>query len=176
MAIYRPPDLNLDCFLSSVTGLLDYYSKTYEDFIVLGDFNEQEQSPKIASFLNEHCCINIVKKKTCFKSVEGSCIDLILTSRPKLHQLTEVYETGMSDHHLMIYTMLKSTYTKAEPKILRKRSFKYFSDESFLQDLNHGLNDDGNFSSFNNDFKQIVNYHAPIKEILIRGNTKPHLN
>ena len=39
----------------------------------------------------------------------------------------------------MVYTMLKSTYTKLEPKILRKRSYKDFNKESFLQDLQHGL-------------------------------------
>ena len=35
----------------------------------------------------------------------------------------------------MVYTMLKSTYTKLEPKILRKRSYKDFNKESFLRDL-----------------------------------------
>ena len=35
----------------------------------------------------------------------------------------------------MVYTTLKSTYTKLEPKILRNRSYKDFNKESFLQDL-----------------------------------------
>ena len=43
----------------------------------------------------------------------------------------------------MVYTMLKSTYTKLEPKILRKRSYKDFNKESFLRDLQHGLNNIG---------------------------------
>ena len=40
--------------------------------------------------------------KTCFKSVRGSYIDVILTSRPSLHQFTNVIETRISDHHLLI--------------------------------------------------------------------------
>ena len=39
----------------------------------------------------------------------------------------------------MVYTMLKTTYTKLEPKISRKRSYKDFSKESVIQDLQHGL-------------------------------------
>ena len=64
--------------------------------------------------------------KTCFKSVKGSCIDLNLTSRPSSHQFTNVFETGFSDHHLLIYTMLKSTYTKMEQKVLSKVVLELF--------------------------------------------------
>ena len=110
------------------------------------------------------------------KSQEGSCIDLIITSRHSLHQFSHVFETGISDHYLMVYTMLKSTYTKLEPKILRKHSYKDFNKESFLRDLEHGLNNIGNFAKFNDEFKAILDHHAPIKQSKLRGNTKPHIN
>ena len=72
--------------------------------------------------------------------------------------------------------MLKSTYTRLEPKILRNRSYKDFYEECFLQDLQHGLSNNGNYSDFNNEFKEILNHHAPIKQTKVRGNTKPHIN
>ena len=162
--------------MSSITDLLDHYLKTYEDFIVIGDFNESETIPALDSFLDEQKCKNIIKNKTCFKSVRGSCFDLILTIRPSLHQFTNVFETGISGLHLLIYTMLKSTYTKMEPKVLSKRSFKNFSEQSFLKDLIQGLSNTGNFSDFNNKFKNTLNNHAPIKSSKVRGNTKPHVN
>ena len=40
-----------------------------------------------------------------------------------------------------------------EPKVLSKRCFKNFSEQSFLQDLKQGLSNTGNFSDFNNKFK-----------------------
>ena len=95
--------------------------------------------------------------------MRGSCIDLILTSRPSLHKFTNVFETGISDHHLLIYTMPKSTYTKMEPKVLSKRCLKNFSEKAFLQDLKQGLSNTGNYSDFNNGFKNTLNDHAPIK-------------
>ena len=172
VSIYRPPDQKLTYFLSSITDFLDHYLKTYEDFIVIGDFNESETSPALDSFLDEQKCKNIIKNK----SVKGSCIDLILTSRPSLHHITNVFETGISDHHLLIYTILKSTYTKMERKVLSKRCFKNFSEQSFLQNLKQGLSNTGNFSDFNNEFKNTLNNHAPIKSSKVRGNTKPHVN
>ena len=93
-------------------GIIDQYPNSYEDFILIGDFNESKTSSALHSFLYEQKCKNIIKNKTCFKSVKRSCIDLILTSRPSLHQFTNVFETEISDHHLLIYTMLKPTYTK----------------------------------------------------------------
>ena len=162
--------------MSSITDLLDHCLKTYEDFIIIGDFNKTETSPALDLLLGDQKCKNIIKNKTCFKSKKASCIDLILTSRPSLHQFTNVLETEISDHHLLINTILKSTYTKMESKVLSKRCFKNFSEQSFLQDLKQGLSNTGNFSDFNNEFKNTFNNHAPIKTSNVRGNTKPHVN
>ena len=63
-----------------------------------------------------------------------------------------------------------------EPKVLSKRCFKNFSEQSFLQDLKQGLSNTGNFIDFNNEFKNTLNNHAPIKSSKVRGNTKPHAN
>ena len=163
--IYRPPDQNLDHFLSFITGLLDHYLKSYKDFVIIGDFNGNESNPAMETFLIKHKCKNIINNETCYKWEEGSCIDLIITRRHSLHQFFHVFETGISDlPHLMVYTMLKSTYAKLEPKILRSLSCKDFNKESFLQDLQHGLNNVGSFAEINDEFKTILNHYAPIKQ------------
>ena len=112
-----------------------------------------------------------MKNKTCFKSKEGSCIDLVLTSSPNLHQHTQVFEWGMNDHLLII-----SSYTKLEPKDLHKRQYKFFSKNSFFKDLKFGLSNDGYFSHFNNEFKEILDHRTCIKQTKLCGNTKPHVN
>ena len=63
-----------------------------------------------------------------------------------------------------------------EPKVLSKRCLKDFSEQSFLQDLKQGLSNNGNFSDFNNEFKNTLNNHATIKTSKVRGNTRPHVN
>ena len=50
-----------------------------------------------------------------------------------------------------------------EPKVLSKRCFKNFSEQSFLQDLKQGLSKTSNFNDFNDKFKNTLNDHAPIK-------------
>ena len=166
VSIYRPPDQNLDYFLSSIAGLLDRYLKPYEDFAIMGDFNANESNPAMETFLNQHKFKNIIKSKKRYKSQEGSCIDFIITSRHSLHQFSRAFEAEISDYHLMVYTVLKSTYTRLEPKILRKRSYKDFNKESFLRDLQHGLNNFGTVTLLNF-------HHATIKQTKLRGNTKP---
>ena len=65
----------------------------------------------------------------------------------------------------MVYTMLKSTCTKSEPKILRNRSYKDFIKESFFQELQHGLNDNSGFAEFNDELKTILNHHALLSNL-----------
>ena len=48
-------------------------------------------------------------------------------------------ETGLSDHHHMIYTMLKSTIEKAEPIKLIYRDYKNFLFDRFKADLENVL-------------------------------------
>ena len=63
-----------------------------------------------------------------------------------------------------------------EQKVLSREFLKNFSEKSFLQDLKQGLSNTGSFSDFNNEFKNTLNDHAPIKTPKINGNTKPHVN
>ena len=161
--------------LSSIIDLLDHHLKAYEDLILIGDFNEIETSSVMDSFSEEKTCKNIIKNIPCFVS-QGPCVDLILTSRPSLHQFTNEFETGISDHHLLIYRMFQSIHTKMEPKVLTKRCFKNFSEQPFLQDFKQRLGNTGNFIYFNNEFKNTLNDPTPIKTPKIHGNTKPHVN
>ena len=55
---------------------------------------------------------NLYKGKTCFKSQHGRCIDLILTNKKHSFMKSESFETGFSDHHHLIYTILKSVQRK----------------------------------------------------------------
>ena len=71
--------------------------------------------------------------------------------------------------------MLKSTYTKLEPEILRKHSYKDFNKESFLRGLQHRLNNIDNLAEFNDTFEAMLDHYPTIKQTKLRGNTKPKL-
>ena len=45
------------------------------------------------------------------------------------------FETGLSDHHRMIYTILKTKFEKFEPKKLMYCNFKQFDSDRFKLDI-----------------------------------------
>ena len=48
---------------------------------------------------------------------------------------TNSFEIGLSYHHHVIYTILKTKFEKFEPKKLIYRNFKQFDSEQFILDI-----------------------------------------
>ena len=74
-----------------------------------------------------------IKNPTCFKSSNGSAIDLILTNNSYLSQKSQSFETGISDHHHLICTMLKSKYERMPLKAIYYQSHKNFTEKQFKE-------------------------------------------
>ena len=87
--------------------------------------NDKNLSP----LLEEHNLYNLIKGPTCFKAHQGRCIDLLLTNKKHSVMMIQSFETGLSDHHHLIYTILKSTYNKAPPTKLLYHDYKNWSEE-----------------------------------------------
>ena len=104
----------------------------------MGDFNVEPNDATMKNFYQIYGCKNIVKDKTCFKN-PPTCIDLMITNRPKSFQNSEVTETGLSDFHKMSLTVTKVFYSKQKPKIIQYRKYKDFSNEPFMHDLESAL-------------------------------------
>ena len=123
ISIYRTPSRNSEYFLNSLTKIIDYFTHTYDNHLILGDFNLEPTDSVLMGFLYNNNLANLIKTNTCFKGT-GSCIYLILTNRKFSFKFTSTYETGISDHHHMIYTMLKSCFQNTEPKVFHHRLLK----------------------------------------------------
>ena len=175
ISIYRPPLQNSEYFLNSLTKIIDYFANTYDNHLILGDFNLEPTDSALMGFLDSSRLTNLVKTSTCSKG-RGSCIDLILTNRTFSFKFTSTYETGISDHH-MIYTMLKSCFQNTESKLLNYRDFKSFSPQGFEKDLSEALiNCDPSYDKFENIFTSKLNKRTPKKRKWVRGNHKLHIN
>ena len=78
----------------------------------------------------------MVNKATCYKNPDKpTCIDLILTNCPGSFQNSCVVETGLSDFHKMVVTVMKTSYRKSQPKIIHYRNYKNFSNDIFRDSL-----------------------------------------
>ena len=116
-----------------------------------------------------------MKDKTCFKSVNGRCIDLIISNRKYSLQHTGTVDTGLSDHHHLIYSMLKTQFVKLPPKKINYRDYSRFNESMFISDLEIFLKYESSFYNFERLFTDIINKHAPLKTKFLRANNKPHL-
>ena len=118
-----------------------------------------------------------MKENTCWKSKTGSCIDLILSNKKFSLKHTGTVETGLSDHHLLIYSMLKTNYTKLPPRRYTYRNYKKLNEYQFICDLQYNLNQYiiFNYSDFESLFHDLLQKHAPLKTKFLRANNSPHM-
>ena len=98
----------------------------------MGDFNSEFSE----NCLNISCKVNSLKTlyrvPTCFKNLSNpSCIDLFLTNRQKGFQKTHAIETGISDFHKMVVTVMKTHYKKQKAETIQYRNYKHFHEQSF---------------------------------------------
>ena len=81
---YHPPSQSEDYYLSYVSNCLDALSSTYDRFLLVGNFNAENSKETLFNFLEKHNAANIVKDKTCIKSLDNpNYIDLLITNRPR---------------------------------------------------------------------------------------------
>ena len=130
---YTPKTNLIAHYLHCIGRGTDFYSSKYDNFVVLGDLNTE-------IFVEQFCASynlkSLIKEPTCFKSVDNpSCIDLILTNHPKCFQNSGVYETGISDFHKLTFTVLKTYFQKAKPRIIKYRDYKHFDNNEFRDEL-----------------------------------------
>ena len=145
----------------------------------LGDFNVEETDECLQNFLNTYSMKNIVKEPTCYKAETPRYIDLILTNRNQSVQHTTAIETGLSDFHKMIVTVLKTTFPKQDPSIINYRNYKNFDQTTFKKDLRNELGNmdasNTNYGALETAFDKVLNKHAPLKKKYVRANDAPFM-
>ena len=108
----------------------------YDHFLLLGDFNSEMKDDPMINFCETYNLSNLIKEPTCFKNPHNpSTIDLILTKRASSFQHSTTVETGLSDHHKLTITVLKSFIQKQAPITIAYRDYKNFNHPLFRNEL-----------------------------------------
>ena len=129
---YHPPSQSEDYYFSRVSNCFDAFSSTYDRFLLVGNFDADYYKETLFNFLQKHNATNIVKDKTCFKSLNNlSYIDLFITNRPWYFQNTTVFSTGLSDFHKITVAVVKASFSKGPPKEMLHRDYKKFKQDIF---------------------------------------------
>ena len=181
---YNPHKNNIGSHLNVITKTLDTYYGKYENVVFLGDFNAGIEETTMKSFCESYNLTNLIKQPTCFKiPKKPSCIDLILTNRPKSFQTTCVLETGLSDFHRITVSALKMHFQKLPPRIISYKDFSDYHNANFKTSLAELLFEGENTESFVKDpdcfYKactEVLNQHARCKKKYVHANNKPLMN
>ena len=113
---YNPNRNAIGNQLEALSDFLDFHSSSYNNIIILGDFNVGVEELHMKTFCENYSLQNLIKQPTCYKNPSRpTCIDLILTNVPRSFQSSCVMETGLSDFHLMTLTVMKKSFKKFQP-------------------------------------------------------------
>ena len=164
-------DMNLDSFKDR------WLQRDYSLYCLAQIIHEFCNSNNVSQLVTEitRAQYNSVAKKT-----DISCLDHIYTNCKYKCSVPTVTNFGDSDHNIVGFTRL-SKEPPAPTRTIRKRSYKYFDKEQFLEDLSEvdwnevlacrGV--DEAVTCFKLKFKYVLNMHAPWTMFQQRKNFKP---
>ena len=180
LGIYNPNKSQISKHLEILEKSLCHYSSMYDNVLLLGDFNCEIGEESMNDFCSLHHLQSLIKVPTCYKSTtRPSCIDLILTNRPKCFQNSMVLETGLSDFHLLTLSILKTTFRKGPPKVIKYRDYKRYLPLNFQNELKFRLNGIDLTQISNDEYvsllMEMLNRHAPLKTKYVRANDQPFM-
>ena len=178
---YNHNKSNINIFLGKLGPTLDHYMYKFDNFLLLGDFNSEINESSMAEFCDVYNVKNLITEPTCFKNpLNPSSIDVLLTNKFRSFQNSQTIETGISDHHKLVVTVLKSFYRKQEPITVTYRDYKSFDKSKFHTDLEVKLDSmpihKNNYELFENTFMNLLNKHAPMKTKYVRANNAQFMN
>ena len=103
----------------------------------------------------------------------------MLTNNENSFQNTKAIETGLSDHHTMIITVLKTYTKKKEPITITYRSYQNFDISKYKNVLKQNLEqlnkETMSYEDFHEIFINVLEKHAPMKKKIVRGNNAPFM-
>ena len=178
---YNPHKSSVANHLYELQKMLDIQSANYDNFLLVGDFNAEPKDKEIVDFCQTYNMQNIVNDFTCYKNHnKPTCIDLMITNRPKSFLKSKVIETGLSDFHKMTVAILRMFFSKRSPNIIKYRDYRNFSNSSFRNDLlleiSNTKNNGNHHVSFQSTLMKVFNKHVPIKKRTLRANQAPFMN
>ena len=101
----------------------------------------------------------------------------MLTNRRYSFKHASSTETGLNDHHHFISSTMETAFEKEESKVLVYQDYKHFNFNSFKSKLLSKFHRNiVTFTSFENNFVNVLNQQAPKKSKVFHRNQKPHLN
>ena len=157
------------------------------DFLIAGDLNCNLLSSNVDSSSLRGLCENfnlkqLITSPTRVSRHHESLIDVIISSNPTLIKDSGVKEITISDHFL-VYAVLNLRKQKPRKSIMNVRVFKTYVPDNFSSDIaqvpwqafDFSSDIDEKVATFNNLFLNVLNQHAPVKQITVEAKPIPFM-
>ena len=106
---YNPRKDNISNVVRQLSPIVDIFLSTYDNLLLLGDFNSETFEFIMKEFCEMYNLKNLIKDPTRYKNPSNpSSIDVMLTNRPRSFLNSTTIESGLSDHHKLTISVLKS--------------------------------------------------------------------
>ena len=155
-------------------------------FILLGDLNcgllpeTISKTKHLFHIYNTYGLTQVIKEATRTTAETNTLIDHIVTNKRDNIADSGIIPCGISDHDLIyIIRHARISKIKKDPKIVTVRSTKNLNNDTLIKDLNElpfelmrasADNPNDLWSSWKSFFLDILNKHAPVKTIPVKGN------
>ena len=163
--------------LREIQVALDVLSSKYENIIIIGDFNSEPKESAMIDFCQPCKMEHLINNFTCYKNPnKPTCIDLMLTNKPRPFKNSSVLETGLSDFHKMTLTVIRAHFVKQTPKVVYYCDYKKFSNELFRNDILQAQTLTETNENVQTNIVNIFNEHASLKKRYVRANHAAFMN
>ena len=184
--VYRPPDTPKSCLDSDFAANFVYASSLNPPIYILGDLNCNLLKPEapdckvIGSFCSSYNLTQLIEEPTQVTEQTSLLLDIILVSDIKQVRESFVMHSSVSDHDLVCLT-LQLEKPRPKPVYINIRSFKHYNREAFYNDISQApwsmidvfIDIDDKVNAFITMFNDILDQHAPIKTIKVKGKPNP---
>ena len=141
---------------------------------------DSAEATALANFCRCFNLFQIISSPTLVTQNTESFIDVILASNPQQVLETKVMHSSISDHDL-VYAVLRLKKERPKPVYITTRSFKRYRANDFYADVSQtpwsviDVFDDADdkLHAFNLLFNNILDEHASVKTIKVKGRPNP---
>ena len=100
---------------------LDVLSSKCQNIIITGDFNSDLKESAMIGFCQSYTMENLISNFTYHKNPnKPTCIELMLTNKPRFFKNSSVLKTGLSDFLKMTFAVMRAYFVKQTPKVAQK--------------------------------------------------------
>jgi hypothetical protein len=109
---------------------------------------------------------------------------ILYTNSPQKYYSVGIFSNDLVSDHCTVACVRNCKLPKCQPKLIFRRNYKHFSEQAFLHDLYNSevfhvcemVDVDLAWNYFQTNFLTLINKHAPIRRLRVRGKDNPWFN